>query len=378
MRSRYSASSLLPEQRLILDACRSHFVQIDLRLSLTRADAGHAIRLARDLGVLGLTSSAIRTQSPEAKWSQAWMENFGRNMMLAGALGEWVAVFGRRGIEPIAFKGIALGRIAFNHFSMRDSCDLDLIVPFDAFHAAVEVLQQHGAREVDPSRTVPPVRLGAMTFEVEGDHTYTIDLHAGWVPRWGYLSGRIIPEHELTTIGIQGFEVRTLGPRLMHIHAVSHFFQHYFSLKTLMDVAFTRSYIRKLGLEEDCRTLAAEMGTGLDTEMDRAETIVDEFLARACSRATPWGQGTPALLASPSTQKISRMTWSGLRALRSRRDQGRLKSVAATLWPPQRETSGSRVVRLVRIAARTCLGLTELLFPRLATRSAWRRAPTDR
>jgi hypothetical protein len=54
------------------------------------------------------------------------------------------------GIEPSVLKGAPLGMLAYGTIALRQSLDLDIIVPKEMLHRAVGLLEEAGYRRVDP------------------------------------------------------------------------------------------------------------------------------------------------------------------------------------------------------------------------------------
>src|SRR5687767_3639168 len=104
---------MVPEQRLVLAACRAAFTAAPLE-ECGSVDAAHAIALADALGVVGLVADQLR-QRPGAdrRWAAAWRANAARNAMLAAELAGWCDALAAGGVEAVAFKGVALARTTF-------------------------------------------------------------------------------------------------------------------------------------------------------------------------------------------------------------------------------------------------------------------------
>ena len=369
MLSRWFNPSTLPEQDLVLAACRSRFTGHDLGDLVVSADPLYSIQLADELGVLGIVSSVVQTHPAAGPmWTHAWASNAARNAMLVAELRRWVLALRRHGFEPIVLKGPALAKVAFGNISHRDSCDLDLIVPLERFFEAADLFRSLGATSLCSEKLVERGRLGALTFEVPcANNTYTLDVHAGWVPKWGSLPERRIPDSEILAIELGGLRVGTLGPKLMLIQSASHFFQHFFSLKNLMDVIATLRYVRRLGLEPACEELARSMG--LTERWDRARLAADEFIQFGQASSIPWKQGTQAALALPTQMKRAELHtwWDGRRI-----SQSLVSYVWQTIWPDKSWLSAShewvgpehlllrRFLRPFRLATKTMHALLPL------------------
>lgn len=379
MLSRWFNPSTVSEQDLVLAACRSRFTGDNLGDLIAAADPLYSIQLADELGVLGIVSSVVQTYpSAGPIWTHVWASNAARNTMLVAELRRWVLALRRHGFEPIVLKGPALAKVAFGNISHRDSCDLDLIVPFERFLEAADVFRSLGATSLCSEKLIGQDRLGALALEVPcANNTYTLDVHAGWVPKWGFLPERKIPDREIVAIELGGLRVRTLGPKLMLMQSVSHFFQHFFPLKNLMDVIATLRYVRRMGLEPSCEELARSMG--LSERLDRARLAADEFILFGYSSNIPWKQGTRAALATPTPMKrVGFHTWLDGR----RNGQGLVSHLWQTIWPDKTWLSASpewvgpehlllrHFLRPVRLAIR---GMGALVPVPVSIKPAWRK-----
>jgi hypothetical protein len=271
---------MLPEERLVIEACRSALTNLPLRVELDARRVGPSISLADELGVIGLVASNMQSL-PDADplWAEASRANAARNVMLVAELERWIVMLRAAGVEPVLLKGPALAKTAFGSLSRRDSTDLDLIVPFEECRRAIEACRAFGG---EPIGELPAcdASLGAVTFTVPGSaNTYTIDLHAGWVPLWGASPRRALRDEDLRELNIGGQRVRTLGPELSFIHAAAHFWQHGFTLKTLVDVVATLQQLRALGVEQACVDRARALGISRGVAF--AMRAADQFVTSA-------------------------------------------------------------------------------------------------
>lgn len=324
---------MLPEQRLVLAVCRSSLTSVMLSEIVKSTEPAYAVALAADLGVLGLVSDQMRKlPGADSLWQKAWYTNMTRNLLLVRELRRWVSELSTAGISSIIFKGPALAKLAFGDLGRRDCDDLDLIVPLHKFRHAFSVCRASGWAPVSDQGVLPSddARLTKVTLQSSDQPGYTLDLHAGWQPSWGRLSGRRVLEDDLADVELTGTHFQTLGEELALVHAARHLVQHRFALKTLIDVAAVLRQVRTHGAESAVHSRAREMGLG--RILSSAIRAADEFVALERAPSVSHGLGDPWVLASPGLpERVDLWMWFDLR--RGYPVSRLIREILLTLWP---------------------------------------------
>ena len=153
------------EQELILscsaaandEAARARF----RRLAQRQLDWHYVLATAELHGVLPLlrarldSCEAMVPHSVAQELSRACLANAARNLALTGELLRILALFEAEGIEAIPFKGPVLAEELFGTVSMRQFCDIDILVKPEAALRARDLL---AARGYEPEFTLSPAR----------------------------------------------------------------------------------------------------------------------------------------------------------------------------------------------------------------------------
>lgn len=368
---------MLPEQALIRDLARAALggpAVVGARLA---ADPRHAITLADELGVLGVTSDqARRASDAHPLWLDAFRANLARNVRLSFEVRRWWETLEAAGHRPVAFKGPALARAAFGSLGRRDSCDIDLIVAPAGFADAVRLLTRMGLKPLG-ELPLEKTRVGAVTFEVpDASNTYALDLHCGWLERWGGGPDRELPDADLEPVELAGASLRTLGAGRALIHAAIHFEQHGYMLKMLLDVAMTARRARELGVLAQAASLATELG--VRRTLDRALTAADSFVRNGDAAGLPRGMTSANALTAPGVRPMSLRHW---RRVHPGFGSARLMAEAArAVWPsephlraaPEWVAPDRIALRRVLRPVRLLVVLAQALVPRKVA-PAWRQ-----
>lgn len=288
-----------PEERLVLAACRRACgAPIDLGPLLGSADPSAATALALRIGVRAVVARELSALDPG--WRPAWHESVARSLFLADRARWVVRLLGDRGIGASILKGLPLAQWAFGSMTARDSSDVDVLVRREQFSQAAAALAAAGLHPfsalalrgvVEAGR---PGAVGALAF-TDGPATeaaWVIDLHSA-VPLPPPFRGDIA--ELLLANAADESDLPSPGPVGLTLHAVVHWVQHAFGIKTLVDVAATHR--RDPEAWSAARRLAG--GLGFARAVDAAEREAHAFVTGVPSRL-PLGIGSPrALLRDP-------------------------------------------------------------------------------
>jgi len=99
--------------------------------------------------------AGIVPESVSHELNRACLANAARNLALTGELLSILALFDAEGIEAVPFKGPVLAEELFGTVSMRQFCDIDILVKPEAVLRARDLL---AARGYTPEFTLTPAR----------------------------------------------------------------------------------------------------------------------------------------------------------------------------------------------------------------------------
>ena len=212
-------------------------------------DWEYLLRTASRHGVLPLLYRRLNDTCPDAvpapvlnRLRDDFHDNARRNLLLAGELLKLVSLLGAHGIPAIPYKGPVLAASLYGNLSLRQFCDLDIMVRREDVARAREMLMSHGYRPAHyPTRALETAHLEAMyhcEFDA-ADGRVQVELH--WAPAWSYLFS--YPEAQrlwerLETVSFAGKEILTFSPEdlllLLCLHGGKHTWQR---LGWICDVA---------------------------------------------------------------------------------------------------------------------------------------------
>lgn len=133
------AANMRPEVELLLCCARtcidSERAERIKTLLQENIDWDYLIRTARSHGVMPLLYSSLNGTCPEAvpnaysaQLRDYFYTNARRNLFLTGELLKLLNLFEAHGIRAIPYKGPVLAASAYNNFSLRQFCDLDILI----------------------------------------------------------------------------------------------------------------------------------------------------------------------------------------------------------------------------------------------------------
>lgn len=177
----------------------------------------------------GITERAYRTMA-------AALRNTGEALRLQGLLEQ-------TGIEPLFLKGSALAVRAYSSIAVRDSIDIDMVVPSADVARAWEVLDQAGYVMTAPGRPLPPGALRTyQAISKDSAHRHrerkvSIELHWRLSDAAGDRGMPPAREHQMVTIPGAG-ALRTLADPPLFAYLCVHGSGHAWArLKWLADIA---------------------------------------------------------------------------------------------------------------------------------------------
>ena len=185
-------------------------------------------------------------------------------------------------LPALFLKGPPLAVLAFGNLGIRQSKDLDLLVPRAALPAAITIIERAGYRRVDPAPTIGAGQLRLLEsmrkdfgFANE-QHHLEIELH--WRP---FLNPHLMPDGfdaaapHLVPLG-NGNELRTLPDELLFSYLCGHGAQHsWHQLKWLSDVG---ALLAKTAPEDLCRTYRAAERAGAGRAAAQALLLCERVL----------------------------------------------------------------------------------------------------
>lgn len=186
-----------PEHGLLLACAR---VRLDpatadriKALLTTDLDWAYLLRAAQPHGLMPLLYRHLQAIAPEAVPKTIFdhlrsrsIAVSRRNLFLTGELLNVLDVFAAHGIEAIPFKGPVLASTMYGNLSLREFCDLDILVHKRSIRPARDLLILHGYRE---QSALPRTREAAYvcsqnTFTLVRDAgRVAVDLHSAVAPR---------------------------------------------------------------------------------------------------------------------------------------------------------------------------------------------------
>ncbi len=163
------------------------------------------------------------------------------SLLLTARLLQLVAAFEHAGVPVIALKGPALAQQLYGDAAMRDSLDLDLLVPSSGVELAAAVLGEHGYRMESELSWLGLPRMVATSTEVTYRHDSGtgVDLHWASAPSDHPFA---IPAQRLwsstTTVAIAGRPVPVLSAECQLVYLAIHGTRHCWTkLRWLCDLA---------------------------------------------------------------------------------------------------------------------------------------------
>lgn len=340
-------NTLSPSEQQLLALCRCNLEDPETPALPDRVDWNALVASARRRGLSSLLYLALykRFATLCPSWvMQALQTSYRSNsaftlrVLLEGArLSERMA---RRGVEATFIKGAVFGRTIWRDLNVRQSCDLDLLVPADKLSTANEVLVETGyvAAPVSATEAWVNARSGHAVVYQAANNPVAIDLH--WRFSGGLLSGiseRLMRRLATTHLSLQEGDFRTPSREdsvhLLALHETKNFWSRWIALydlarivelnrdeqwwRTVLTQAFDLGTHRMLllGLYLVAETLAVRLPPYLQTRVDDDACLVElaQLVAKIWQSGLPpsrWQEARFLLQAHERTQHRARALFS--------------------------------------------------------------------
>nr|UXE46220.1 hypothetical protein Hi04_10k_c5981_00040 [uncultured bacterium] len=185
------------------------------------------------------------------------------------------------GIEVRVLKGIALAIHAYRDATLQDSIDIDLLVPVGQLLDAESVLARCGYRRIDPFVRLTPRRRRWLLnhahhigFSRAKSHE-KVELHWGLTPNLFKHQGFELESLPKTSLSIGSYQIPSLTPEDMFLHACVHGADHYWNrLKWLAQVA---AMIEVMTPQEFTAVQARATKRGVLAEVSAAVALAEHF-----------------------------------------------------------------------------------------------------
>lgn len=200
-------------------------------------DWGYMIPLARRHGMMALLYCHLKSVCREAVPTATLAElrdqfhaNTCRNLLLFGELLQVLELFRAHAIRAIPYKGPALASCLYGGLSLRQFCDLDIVVPREQAVKAKELLARRGYRlniEISAFQQTKYLRNECEFCMVRKDGKVAVEIHWEIVPR--YMVASIDLQQlwqRLVSISFAGATVLSFPPEdlllILSVHGTKH------------------------------------------------------------------------------------------------------------------------------------------------------------
>lgn len=253
MLSTISSASHRPERDLLLSCARTtmrHPIAERVRaLVQQEIDWEHLLRTSISHGVAPLLYRSLTGTCPEAVPDRIMRQlrdysyaNALRNLLMTQELLKILNAFEAHHITAVPFKGPLLAESVYGDVSLRQFCDLDILVPRQDVVRAKEILVSQGY-----SLQFPLTRRQEACY-LESRHHFSLRHRDGWPfvelhwrIRARYFSSRLDAEafwHHLEPMSLRGKEVWAFSPEDLLLILCSHASRHFWTrLEWICDVA---------------------------------------------------------------------------------------------------------------------------------------------
>lgn len=211
-----------PEARLLIHVARR--TMDDARVKQIRSLAAQGLnwdkvlKIAQRNGLLPLLFFHLSRNCPEvmpAEPSQFLRDYFQKNsafnLLLTGELLRLLTVFEENGIRPICYKGPAMAMMLYGNITLRQFCDLDIMVPEVDVWRATDLLIVRGFEphfDIPPARRQAFIRLGYVRLFRREAGRILVELHWRLASRFfGVRFDARGLEQRAATIELQGTRV---------------------------------------------------------------------------------------------------------------------------------------------------------------------------
>jgi Uncharacterised nucleotidyltransferase len=241
------------EGDLVLECVRSYIDPLQSKYLKTviseDIDWENVIQTAVDHRVMPLLYQSLQAFCPEAvpkivlhRLQDLFRSNAARNLFLVRELIKLTQLFESRGIDTIAFKGPVLTTYAYGNLSLRQHCDLDILVRKRDISSAKRLLLSNGYRLWRPMTEKQELAHlqshHAFVFLPELP-TYSVDLH--WAIAQPHHANAINQEalwERVESVSLGGYRILTFRPEemilVLSMHGAKHWWQQ---LGWICDVA---------------------------------------------------------------------------------------------------------------------------------------------
>jgi len=232
---------LSPEHALLTDCCRQEIETAAVRAEFSSFDdsAYQAIEeLARQHGVYPLLYTALKTVEPDTfsaeialQFKQYNMRMTQRNMLMSAELLQLMQLFKQKDLDAMAFKGPALGQMAYGSVALRQYGDLDILIKRCDIKAALSLLLESGYQ--------PEIALADATLDAFYRCVNVIGLQKGAIRveiHWELLSKnyaidwdeeKLWQGHETTEINRKPIRMLSFENHILYLcaHGAKHLFE---------------------------------------------------------------------------------------------------------------------------------------------------------
>lgn len=284
-----------PTLRLLIACCRYCYGSLDrsaVRTALDGQDAERLLTLARRHRVQGIAWKALRetgvalTDEVEQGFRRDVQRITGSGLRTAAESGRLHSAFASARIPLLFLKGQVLGRLAWGDPFLKDSVDIDLLVPDRMIGDAARLLGALGYEQSIPEPSVDPADWHRRRKESlwRGPHL-AVDLHSR-VADSRYLIPRITATNRSELIEIApGMSLPTLRlPEQVAYLAVHGASSAWFRLKWLADFAAILHPLPAQGVA-NLRTQAVQLGAG--RAIDQALLLAHRYFGTPLPEEVP-------------------------------------------------------------------------------------------
>lgn len=238
--SRPEAELLLQCARVELDAAANDRVKALLTDRELDLDLDLLFALAQRNGLLPLLSHHLLRTAPDSlpDASREFLHDYFRknsafNLLLTGELLRLINLFENAGIQAMAYKGPALAVPVYGYLSLRQFCDLDILVRKQDVWAATELLEQQGFEphfDISPAKREAFLRLGYVRLFRRDAGRTIVELHWRLAPRFFGVAWETDDFwSRLETIELRGARVQIPAPAdlllMLCVHAAKDFWE---------------------------------------------------------------------------------------------------------------------------------------------------------
>ncbi len=240
----------MKEQELLLCCARTNAARARVReVAAGEVDWEYLFLLARRHAVVPLLYLQLQRHASDLvphehlqQLKKHYLENAARNTVLTAELCRLITLLAERGIDAIPYKGPVLALFAYDNLALRRFVDLDVIVKKTDVLQAREILAAEGytpTKSLSLTRQELLLRTQHNMQFSRDNHRLLIELH--WEVAPHLFASTVDAEtlwRNLTTININGIELKTLSPNDLLFSLCVHGSRHLWErLSWICDIA---------------------------------------------------------------------------------------------------------------------------------------------